>query len=88
MSELAQRFQTAQNEVVELNEAPDVQTKLKLYALYKQASEGDVQGERPSAIQFVAQAKFDAWAKLAGLDREQAMQSYIDLVEELKANDD
>lgn len=88
MSDLANRFQVAQNEVVELNEAPDVQTKLKLYALYKQASEGDVTGERPSAIQFVAQAKFDAWSKLAGLASEQAMQDYIDLVELLKANDD
>lgn len=87
MSDLANRFQVAQNEVVELNEAPDVQTKLKLYALYKQASEGDVSGERPSAIQFVAQAKFDAWSKLAGLAREQAMQDYVDLVEQLKAND-
>jgi diazepam-binding inhibitor (GABA receptor modulating acyl-CoA-binding protein) len=88
MSDLANRFQVAQNEVVELNEAPDVQTKLKLYALYKQASEGDVSGERPSAIQFVAQAKFDAWSKLAGVSREQAMQDYVNLVEELKANDE
>lgn len=88
MSDLANRFQVAQNEVVELNEAPDVQTKLKLYALYKQASEGDVSGERPSAIQFVAQAKFDAWSKLAGISREQAMQDYVNLVEELKANDE
>jgi diazepam-binding inhibitor (GABA receptor modulating acyl-CoA-binding protein) len=88
MSDLANRFQVAQNEVVELNEAPDVQTKLKLYALYKQASEGDVTGERPSAIQFVAQAKFDAWSKLAGVSREQAMQDYVNLVEELKANDE
>ncbi|WP_373976406.1 acyl-CoA-binding protein [Chitinibacter sp. SCUT-21] len=87
MSDLSQRFQKAQDEVVELNEAPDVQTKLKLYALYKQASSGDVSGERPSAIQFVAQAKYDAWSKLAGTSTEQAMQDYVDLVEELKAND-
>lgn len=88
MTDLASRFQTAQNEVVELNEAPDVQTKLKLYAMFKQASEGDVQGERPSAIQFVAQAKYDAWSKLAGQSKEQAMQDYVDLVEQLKANDE
>ncbi|QLG88574.1 acyl-CoA-binding protein [Chitinibacter bivalviorum] len=88
MTDLAQRFQVAQNEVVELNEAPDVQTKLKLYAMFKQASEGDVQGERPSAIQFVAQAKYDAWTKLAGQSKEQAMQDYVNLVEQLKANDE
>ncbi|MBM5570251.1 MULTISPECIES: acyl-CoA-binding protein [Deefgea] len=88
MSDLATRFKTAQDEVVNLNDAPDVQTKLKLYALYKQGSEGDVSGERPSAIQFVAQAKYDAWAKLAGMSNQDAMQGYIALVEELKANDE
>ncbi|WP_028449639.1 acyl-CoA-binding protein [Chitinibacter tainanensis] len=88
MSDLAQRFAVAQKEVVELNEAPDVQTKLKLYALYKQATEGDVSGDRPSAIQFVAQAKYDAWSKLAGTSSDTAMQNYVALVEELKANDE
>lgn len=88
MSDLAARFKTAQDEVVNLNDAPDVQTKLKLYALFKQGSEGDVVGERPSAIQFVAQAKYDAWAKITGMNKEAAMQGYIDLVEELKANDE
>jgi diazepam-binding inhibitor (GABA receptor modulating acyl-CoA-binding protein) len=87
MSDLSTRFKTAQDEVVNLNDAPDVQTKLKLYAFYKQGSEGDVSGERPSAIQFVAQAKYDAWAKLVGTSNEDAMQGYIDLVEELKAKD-
>ncbi|HSC81467.1 MAG TPA: acyl-CoA-binding protein [Chitinolyticbacter sp.] len=88
MSDLAARFKTAQEEVVQLNDAPDVQTKLKLYALFKQASEGDVSGDRPSAINFVAQAKYDAWAKFKGLSNDEAMQQYVDLVEELKANDD
>ncbi len=87
MTDLSSRFKTAQDEVVNLDDAPDVQTKLRLYAFYKQGSEGDVSGERPSAIQFVAQAKYDAWAKLAGTSKEVAMNGYIDLVEELKAND-
>ncbi|GAA5786240.1 acyl-CoA-binding protein [Chitiniphilus shinanonensis] len=87
MSDLASRFKTAQEEVVQLDEAPDVQTKLKLYALFKQASEGDVAGDRPSAIQFVAQAKYDAWAKLKGLSSDEAQQQYVDLVEVLKAAD-
>ncbi|XZG70966.1 acyl-CoA-binding protein [Chitinibacteraceae bacterium HSL-7] len=85
MTELQNRFELAQKEVVELEEAPDVQTKLRLYALYKQAHEGDVKGDRPSAVQFVAQAKFDAWAKLAGTGSDEAMRAYIALVDELKA---
>lgn len=87
MSDLLSRFKAAQDEVVNLNDAPNVQTKLRLYALYKQGSEGDVSGDRPSAIQFVAQAKYDAWAKLVGTSSETAMNGYVDLVEELKAND-
>ncbi|WP_236692100.1 acyl-CoA-binding protein [Amantichitinum ursilacus] len=87
MSTLAEQFKTAQEEVVQLNDAPDVQTKLKLYALYKQSSDGDVSGDRPSAINFVAQAKYDAWAKLKGTSNDDAMTQYVALVEELKKND-
>lgn len=85
MNDLTNLFEQAQAEVVQLNETPAVQDKLKLYALFKQASMGDVSGERPSAINFVAQAKYDAWAKIQGLTKAEAMQQYIDLVTTLKA---
>ena len=53
-------------------------TKLKAYALFKQAREGDAPaGGRPGAFDFVARAKYDAWAKLAGTSRSDAMSSYI-----------
>jgi len=57
---------------------PDNATLLQLYALYKQATVGDVQGERPGMTDFVARAKWDAWAALRGQTRAQAMQHYID----------
>lgn len=88
MSDLDFLFQAAQDDVVKLNDAPDVATKLKLYSLFKQAAEGDATGDRPSAIQFVARAKFDAWSELAGVNSDQAKQTYIDLVTELKASDE
>ena len=88
MSELVTLFEKAQTDVVQLNEAPDVQHKLKLYALFKQGTVGDVEGERPSAINFVAQAKYDAWAKVKGLSKEEAMQQYINLVGTLQAADE
>ena len=88
MSDLASLFQIAQDDVVKLNDAPDVATKLKLYSLLKQAAEGDASGDRPSAIQFVARAKFDAWSELKGMSAEVAQQTYIDLVTELKAKDE
>jgi len=56
--------------------------KLKFYSFYKQATEGDVKGDQPWAVQFEARAKWDAWAQLKGMSREEAMQKYIDLVAE------
>ncbi len=68
-----------------LSEKPDNDTLLKLYALYKQATEGDNKEEGPSNMfDFVAKFKHEAWVKLQGLSKETAMQQYIDLVKELK----
>lgn len=83
MSELKERFEQASARVKELPERPDNDTLLKLYALYKQGSVGDVSGERPGFFDFVGVAKYEAWEKLKGTDREEAMQQYIDLVDSL-----
>ena len=84
MSDLEARFKTASDESVKLSKAPDTSTKLKMYALFKQGSEGDVQGARPGFTDLVARAKYDAWAGQKGASKEEAMQKYIDLVESLK----
>ena len=70
----------------QLMQRPDNAALLRLYALYKQASEGDAQGPRPGAMDFVARAKWDAWAALATMTAEQAMHEYIALVDSLKAS--
>ena len=57
----------------------DNQDKLRLYALYKQATVGDVQGKRPGALNMVARAKYDAWAERRGMSQDDARQAYIDL---------
>ena len=64
--------------------ATDNDTLLALYALYKQASVGDVSGDRPGALDMVARAKYDAWAKKRGMPIDEAMRNYIALVDELK----
>ncbi|MBP6813464.1 MAG: acyl-CoA-binding protein [Burkholderiaceae bacterium] len=84
MSDLAQRFEQAVAESKNLPERPDNMTLLKLYALYKQGSAGDVEGKRPGFTDMVGRAKFDAWAALKGSGSDEAMQQYIDLIEELK----
>ena len=58
---------------------------LKLYAHFKQGSAGDVEGKRPGFADLVGRAKYDAWAKIKGTAKEEAMQRYIDLVESLKS---
>lgn len=64
---------------------PTNEELLKLYALYKQATEGNIQGERPGGFDFKAIAKFDAWAELKGMDSKDAEASYIALVDQLSA---
>ncbi|MGK7294353.1 MAG: acyl-CoA-binding protein [Candidatus Wenzhouxiangella sp. M2_3B_020] len=83
MSDLQQRFEQAAERVQQLDERPDNDTLLKLYALYKQGSEGDVSGERPGFFDFVGVAKYEAWEKLQGTEREEAKKRYIELVDSL-----
>ena len=80
MSELEQRFQKAQEVAKAQTDRPDNDTLLKLYSFYKQATAGDVEGDRPGFLDFVGQAKYDAWQAIAGMDGDQAREKYIDTV--------
>lgn len=82
---LQEQLAQAQIDSKNLSERPDNMTLLKIYALYKQGSSGDVTGERPGFTDMVGRAKYDAWDALKGLSQDEAMQQYIDLIEELKA---
>ena len=84
MSDLATRFQTAQDDSKKLSKRPDNDTLLKLYACFKQGASGDVEGKRPGFTDLVGRAKYDAWAALKGKGADAAMQEYIDLIESLK----
>jgi diazepam-binding inhibitor (GABA receptor modulator, acyl-CoA-binding protein) len=81
--ELQQSFESAVSRSKELTRRPGNDELLQLYALYKQATEGDVTGERPGGFDFKAIAKYDAWKELTGKSREQAMTEYIALVDRL-----
>jgi acyl-CoA-binding protein len=83
--ELQQLFEQAVAGSKTLASKPDNDTLLRLYSLYKQATEGDNTGSGPSNMfDFVAKFKHEAWEKLKGLSKEEAMQQYVDLVEKLK----
>jgi acyl-CoA-binding protein len=79
MSDLAQRFADAQARIKPVTGLGN-DTMLDLYALYKQATSGDVSGARPGMLDVRGRAKYDAWAKRKGLTKDAAMQTYIDLV--------
>ena len=82
---LSDDFSAAQLRVKQLPRTPEAAELLELYALFKQASVGDVQGERPGMLDFKGRAKFDAWSGKRGVGRDAAMQSYVDLVAKLAA---
>lgn len=77
MSDLKQQFVQAQSDVTSLAERPDNATLLKLYAFYKQATDGDVAGDKPGMFDLVAKKKYEAWEQLKGMNGEEAMKGYI-----------
>ena len=84
MSDLTAAFEAAVAESKNLPEKPDNATLLQIYALYKQATQGDADGKRPGFSDIVGRAKWDAWAAIKGKSTEEAQQAYIDLIESLK----
>jgi acyl-CoA-binding protein len=66
MSDLESRFQQAVADSKKLPERPDNATMLKLYALFKQSTEGDVDGKRPGFTDMIGRAKWDAWNEIKG----------------------
>jgi acyl-CoA-binding protein len=85
MTDLRREFEQAAEDVKRLGSRPDNDTLLKLYALYKQGSRGDIQANPPGFFDFVGTAKHEAWAQLAGMPQEEAMRRYIALVRQLLA---
>ncbi|HEV2220396.1 MAG TPA: acyl-CoA-binding protein [Casimicrobiaceae bacterium] len=81
--DLRARFEAAAAAAKSTRKRPDNPTLLKLYSYYKQATDGDVKGDRPGGFDFVGGAKHDAWSKLKGMSADDAMTHYIKQVEKL-----
>jgi acyl-CoA-binding protein len=81
MPDLKKKFDAAAASALKAKKDPGNDMKLRLYAHYKQATEGDVAGEKPGFTDFVNRAKYEAWAKLKGTPADKAMEAYIKLVE-------
>lgn len=87
MSDLKQQFEQAVQYVqnAQGNFKPSNDVKLEFYALFKQATEGDVSGKKPGLTDFVGRAKYNAWDGVKGMSKDKAMQSYIAKLESLKS---
>ncbi|BDX06234.1 acyl-CoA-binding protein [Planctobacterium marinum] len=81
---LQEAFEQASTESKQLPQRPSDEDMLKIYALFKQATAGDVTGDRPGIFDFVAGAKYDAWAEQKGKSSDDAKQEYVDLINKLK----
>lgn len=82
--ELQNAFRNAVEAAEKLPRRPSNEDLLRMYGLYKQATEGDISGDRPGGFDFKAIAKFDAWAEQKGKSKEEAMQTYINFIEKLQ----
>ena len=85
MSDLKKKFDAAAKDAKNLKTRPSDDDLLRLYALYKQATDGDVTGSRPGMLDLKGRAKFDAWAKAKGTGKDDAMKKYVALVDKLAA---
>lgn len=82
--DLQQEFDQAVARSKELTKRPSNEELLQLYGLFKQATEGDVTGDRPGGFDFKGIAKYDAWAAMKGKSADDAKKEYIALVARLQ----
>ncbi|KAL0450201.1 UNVERIFIED_CONTAM: Acyl-CoA-binding domain-containing protein 3 [Sesamum latifolium] len=58
----------------------DEDVKLQLYGLQKIALEGTCHESQPMALKLSARAKWNAWKQLGSMNREMAMEEYINIL--------
>jgi acyl-CoA-binding protein len=81
---VSEEFQQAQVDVKKLGARPANDVLLRLYALYKQGTQGDATGGRPGMFDLTGRAKFDAWKSVAGTEPQEAQRQYVELVRQLQ----
>ncbi|CAJ0609090.1 unnamed protein product [Cylicocyclus nassatus] len=78
---LDERFDAAVTIIQKLPKEGPVSTsneqKLEFYSLFKQATIGDVNTDRPGIFSLVERKKWDAWNAVKGVSKEEAKERYI-----------
>lgn len=83
LSSVSDRFTAAQTKLNTLSDDPGNEAKLKIYGLFKQANVGPCNAKKPSSFNMVAKFKYEAWNGLGTMSKDDAMEAYIALVDEL-----
>ncbi|XP_066580213.1 enoyl-CoA delta isomerase 2 isoform X2 [Amia ocellicauda] len=82
-----EEFNDAKNRLSTLKKDPGNEVKLKIYALFKQATQGPCNTPKPGMLDFVNKAKWDAWKSVGSLSQDEARQKYVDLIASLVSVD-
>ena len=85
MPSLEEQFKQAAADSKSLTNRPDDETLLEIYSYFKQATDGDVTGDKPGMFDFRARAKYDAWEARKGMSKDVAMKAYVKLVRHLQS---
>ncbi|XP_037549956.1 enoyl-CoA delta isomerase 2, mitochondrial [Nematolebias whitei] len=80
MGATVEEFEQAKNKLSSLKKDPGNEVKLKIYALFKQATQGPCSTPKPGMLDFVNKAKWDAWKSLGSTSQDEARQQYCDLI--------
>ncbi|EFP76926.2 hypothetical protein PGT21_004884 [Puccinia graminis f. sp. tritici] len=84
MSEIDKKFDRATELVKSLpsdgDDKPSQEEQLEFYALFKQATVGDVNSSRPGMMDFTGKYKWDAWKAKEGMKSEEAKTKYVELL--------
>ncbi|XP_034175524.1 acyl-CoA-binding protein homolog [Osmia lignaria lignaria] len=81
---LDQKFQEAAEAVKSLTKRPSDNEFLELYALYKQATVGNVNTSKPGALDLKGKAKWEAWKSKENMSKDDAKEAYIKFVNTLQ----
>lgn len=76
-------FAQAKERLNSLKEDPGNEVKLKIYALFKQATIGKCNTPKPGMMDIVGKYKWNAWNDLGSMSQDDAQQEYIKLVDNL-----
>ncbi|KAM7390006.1 hypothetical protein PAMA_008261 [Pampus argenteus] len=85
MGATVEQFEQAKSKLSMLKEDPGNEAKLKIYALFKQATQGPCNTPKPGMLDFVNKVKWDAWKSLGSISQDEARQQYCDLISSLVA---